>query len=214
MKKTLFAIIAIALVATACLPSMLSAEAGYINEDDNEIKVFIGTTDGYSSVQADEYIEEQSSFLESNVLSNSYDTTPALITFKTFVSESAAEEVLSAASEITRIYLWTPGKTGRAIVQVSNNDVEGSIQKFFSETEQKVAESNDELFKNDMTELASNYGIFAAEVIATYDACNNLLSGGDVYVDIVHSNRAETRAQEQGKDVTYICIPDKPDGTQ
>ena len=91
----------------------------------------------------------------------------------------------------------TPGETGRAIVYASAPSFEGM----------SVAEVMGESYP-----LTGERGIFAAEVTGS-PAELKALSDAGYDVAVIYSEKAERLSAETGKPISYICVPDKPDGT-
>lgn len=198
--------------AIFCIPQLSSIEvSANVYETDNQIRVFIGSTENMNSRQAKEYNEAQQTLLKQ--LSNNYadEVGPALVTFKRFLSEKEANALLSGTSSIDTVYIWTPNKQGRAIIDVENNDINAAIKNFFVSTDiENLSESE---YKRDMQELFNNYGIFAVEVKATYSVLENMSCHADINIDLIQSPSAVALADETNKPLSYICIPEKPDGT-
>ena len=60
--------------------------------------------------------------------------------------------------------------------------------------------------------LTGERGIFAAEVTGS-PAELKALSDAGYDVAVIYSEKAERLSAETGKPISYICVPDKPDGT-
>lgn len=60
----------------------------------------------------------------------------------------------------------------------------------------------------------NNYGIFALEIKAEYSVLQSLSKlPGVRSVDVIQSEAAIAMASQVEKPISYICIPEKPDGT-
>ena len=214
MKKTrVMALFALALCGVIIsLQLSTTVEAANIEVSSEKIRVFIGSTDGMTAAQANNYARTQSDLLNNFVVSAPEDIGSALITFEAFISQHETEALLNTVNSIDTIYMWIPNKEGRAIIDVTNNDVKGAITNFFASLDLENVANED--YKSDMLELMANYGIFAAEVTAEYSVLNGLTNQDSIIsVDVIYSEVAMTMADKTGKSISYICIPAKPDGT-
>lgn len=127
----------------------------------------------------------------------------ALVMFDDFLSLEETEAILGENVGVTCAYLWMPGKTGRAIIEVRAGDLEGELKKFFASTAEDIRtlshDENHRQYIADMIELMRSYGFFALEVAAPLG-------------ELIRLGHTEHVA-----DVDYLprghIIPDKPDGT-
>ena len=214
MKKNRFFALLSLILCGVIISTQFSAnaEAANIQMNDGKLQVFIGSTDGMSSIQANNYSKTQSNLLDNLSVATPNDIGPALITFDSFLSTSEATALLSAVDSIDTVYMWIPNKEGRAIIDVANNDIDNSINYFFASLDLDNATNED--YRRDMLELMEEYGIFAADVKAEYSALDSLVGqAGIANVDIIYSEVAVAMAAETHQPISYICIPDKPDGT-
>ena len=211
MKKRICVALLLLCAAAALIAPQFSLDAGasYIVEEDDAIKVFIGNTDGYSESATSAYYIEQSELMDN--FENSTATYKALVTFSDFVDDEYADNILGSASQIDKVYIWTPNETGRAIIKVFNNDIPDSIQDYFENID--VDSIDDQNLASILSELPDNYGVFAVEVEATHEVLSSLELADNVQVDIIQSPSAMQRANDSGKEIQYICVPEKPDGT-
>lgn len=211
MKKRICVALLLLCAAAALIAPQFSLDAGasYIVEEDDAIKVFIGSTNGYSESATSAYYIEQSELMDD--FENSTATYKALVTFSDFVDDEYADNILGSASQIDKVYIWTPNETGRAIIKVFNNDIPDSIQDYFENID--VDSIDDQNLVSILSELPDNYGVFAVEVEATHEVLSSLELADNVQVDIIQSPSAMQRANDSGKEIQYICVPEKPDGT-
>ena len=67
--------------------------------------------------------------------------------------------------------------------------------------------------KNDLQELINNYGVFAVEVKASARQLQSLLENTQVNsVNPIFSSEAYEASAATSNSISYICIPQKPDG--
>lgn len=214
MKKT-FVIISTVLLSCILL---LSPEKGWatdetvnICEGENSIRVFIGTTANLSNQQKQEYENNQQNLINQRTAYQPNDLGNALITFGDFLSEKEVESILHDVDTIQTVYIWMPNKEGRAIIDVKNNDIILTLESFFKSLD--IENATNPEYKSDMEQLISDFGIFAVEVQAKYSTLNDINSQDNANVDLIQSQEAMALAEKTNKPITYICVPEKPDGT-
>lgn len=215
MKKSvalsLCAILALAIVFT--VPTTIPAQAANIQEVPSGIKVFIGNTETMTAKEAKQYNRSQAEQLEKLAKETPMAQGKALVTFDDFLTPQEAAEKLETAGNITKVYIWMPGKDGRSIIYVKDNDIEETIRLFFASLELDKEEESE--YKNDMIELMKNYGVFAVEVADEFSDLKVISEKTDISrVDLMRSEEAEGLSARKNKEISYICIPEKPDGTK
>ena len=213
MKKLSITCVIAILFCTVFLISQQTSNvlAANICETEDAIRVFIGTTEGLNIEQAQEYIEMQENSL--NYLNNNQpnDIGFALVTFDEYLSEQEVNSILQGVSQIKTVYIWTPNEEGRAIIDVQNNNINKTLNDFFDSLDIESASNQD--YKDDMQRLISNYGIFAVEVQAEYSILQSMNLQNNICVDLIQSQEAMALSAQTNKPISYICIPQKPDGT-
>lgn len=214
MKKSF---IIISTVLLSCI-LFLSPEKGWatdrtvnICEEKDSIRVFIGTTENLSNYQKQEYENNRQNLIKQRSAYQPNDLGNALITFDDFLSEKEVESIVQDVNTIQTVYIWIPNKEGRAIIDVKNNDIITTLENFFKSLDIENATNLE--YKSDMEQLISGYGIFAVEVQAKYSILDDINSHNSINVDLIQSQEAMILAEESNKPITYICVPEKPDGT-
>lgn len=215
MKKGIAISLSACVLCSIMIAGQMSppAQAANIDETSNKIRVTIGNTEIFSPSDAKSYNNAQTDLL--NTLSSKQPASigSALITFDKYLSASEAAEKTKNAYSINTVYIWIPGEDGRSIITVENNDIEAAIQTFFSSFD--IENEPDSDYKNDMISLINNYGVFAVEVKETYGQLQEMSSNNNIArVDLIHSDEAHALSSQTGKEISYICIPEKPDGTK
>lgn len=214
MKKK-FVICIIAFLAVGIVSQSffsVPALAANVEETRDKIRVFIGNNEVLSNNDIEGYSTSQANYLKAQTADSSNSIAPALITFDNFLSPDELPDTLNAVESIDTVYIWMPGKDGRSIINVQNNDINATIHAFFQSLELDGADPN---YKTDMTDLMEHYGVFALEIKATYAVLDELSDTAHILrVDPIYSESAEVYSSRINKPVSYICIPEKPDGTQ
>ena len=197
MKKRRWLAAAAALFLVIICGALLSPQrvlAADVREESGEIKIFVTARSGSIGWLYDFYQARQLA----RFCSESPDVPRhAIVTFDGFYGAEYVEELFEGMDSIDTLYAWTPGETGRAIVYASAPSFEGM----------SVAEVMGESYP-----LTGERGIFAAEVTGS-PAELKALSDAGYDVAVIYSEKAERLSAETGKPISYICVPDKPDGT-
>ena len=197
MKKRRWLAAAAALFLVILCGALLSPQrvlAADVQEEGGEIKIFVTARSGSIGWLYDFYQGRQLA----RFCSESPDVPRhAIVTFDGFYGAEYVEELFAGMDSIDTLYAWTPGETGRAIVYASAPSFDGM----------SVAEVMGESYP-----LTGERGIFAAEVTGS-PAELKALSDAGYDVAVIYSEKAERLSAETGKPISYICVPDKPDGT-
>lgn len=222
MKRMIKYIVCASLICAFCgtlftLHNPPKASAANIEISSDKIRVFIGSTDSMDVSEAKSYTLTQDNLLSSLASEQPLSEGAALITFDDFLSVQETSALLTSASSIKTIYMWIPEKEGRAIIDIENNNISDSIDTFFDSI--NIDELPDSDYKSDMLDLHQNYGIFAAEITGQYELLNsmnhNSISTHNImHVDVLYNEEAASLAKSTQKPISYICIPEKPDGTK
>ena len=213
MKKFFTAGLALLFVAgTIFISQPKETLAANIEESQSQIRVFIGNTNQMTTDELSNY-----NTLQNQALNNYSEQTPytygtALVTFDDFISANELESVLQGHGTVKFVYIWEPNKVGRCIIKVQNNNVAAAIDQYFQSLDLNNEPASK--YRDDMMSLMENYGIFAIELSDTYSNLESLSMEDTINrVDLIYSEQAEKLALDTGKPTSYICIPDKPDGT-
>lgn len=193
MKKRKWLAAVAALFVLLLAGTLLSPQrvlATGVQESGNSIKVFVGTRSDMFGWLYDFYQRAQINGFYRDDSEGSY---PALVTFDGFYDPDSVREILAGMDSIDKVYAWTPGETGRAIISLQPG--------------QGIEEAAERTYR-----LTGERGIFAAEVTGSAAELKALYDAGyDVL--IIYSEKAERLSAETGKRISYVCVPDKPDGT-
>lgn len=212
-KKSLWAFIAASALCLCLVYAEVSAPvtAANIRETDSEIKVLIGSSENMSAAALKRYSDGQEAALSRFAETEPESVGSALVAFNRFLTVEETDQLIDGARAST-VYLWVPNQQGRAIIDVQNNDIQASIDDFFRSIELPQQPASD--MKNSLLDLEKNYSVFAVEIDSQYSRLQDLASSDTVArLDLLYSQEAIQRASATGKTVSYICLPDKPDGT-
>lgn len=213
MKKK-FAICLIALLAFGIISHTFFAApalAANVEETGDKIRVFIGNNEVLSDNDVESYSALQADYLEKQITNSPDSITSALITFDDFLSLDELPDTLNDVESIDTVYIWMPGKDGRSIIDVQNNNINTTINTFFQTLKLDDAAPD---YKADMIDLMEHYGVFALEIKSTYATLDELAAAAHIVrVDPIYSESAEILSARTNKPISYICIPEKPDGT-
>lgn len=214
MKKKVAICLSLLLVLGTLISDVFvgtSVWAANIEQTESKIRVLIGNTEILSDKNAKTYIALQTNYLKKQAISNPEKIASALISFDSFRSPDELSETMQVVERIDTVYIWMPGKDGRSIIKVKDNDVDKTISAFLRSVE---LDETDSEYNADMIDLINHYGIFALEVHATNKALKELTNTVHVaQVDLIYNEEAELLSARTNKPVSYICIPEKPDGT-
>lgn len=213
-KLHIFLLILTVITVVFMVSTVVANKASAINVsvNDDKIEVYVGSTSGLTTAEARNYLEQRSNYL--NEISNSHPSSmsDALIVLSDFISTNELKDIIGMPEEIKTVYIWVPNKTGRAILNVKGNDISATISDFFDSLD--LENETDEVFKNDMLKLMDNYGIFAVEVRASNLELADLQGKNIISsVDVLYNSSAEQLSAKENRPISYVCIPDKPDGT-
>ena len=215
-RKRSLAIVMIAVVFATFLtvPGILNIDASALNvyEVDGKIRVAVGSTSGFNIMETWQYRSHVKSVLNEFAEDQPTSINKALITFDDFLTPEDVQTYLGSDVVITTAYIWMPNKTGRAMITVHENDLEGSIQDSFMSL--NISSEPESEYKSDMLQLQENYGIFAVEIESQNSMIQAVTSQDHVeHVELLYNEYAENLALESGKPISYVCVPEKPDGT-
>jgi len=213
MKRKFSILLSLAIIVSVCYAGLaLHTAAANVSLEGDRVRVVIGNTSDMTTLQARSYNNIQSNTLAERASSAPNNFGKALVAFGGFLEPEVVNQILDGRGIVTSVYIWEQNKTGRAIIDVQDNDIIRTIDSFFSSLE--LDNEPDSQYKQDMLSLLNNYGVFAVEVTDTYQNLENLASDPNVSrVDLVYNEQAETLALNTKRSVSYVCIPAKPDGT-
>lgn len=162
---------------------------------------------------AEKYKTERKEFLIRLNETRSNDVFKAVVLLNKYCTVEDINEFIKTENvNVTCVYLWIPGETGRIRMVVKENNIEGALTRHFDEFEKK--ENVDDQMKADYNRIMSgDFGIFCVVIDANAIILNNLQNNKIVdFIDVWYNPDAENIAQESGKSVQYIELPLKPDG--
>lgn len=213
MKKLIYLLVSlmiISIIVINCMPSFALANAkdNLIVEEKEKFKVFVGCLENMNNVEKKLIKEDRKSLIKK--ITSDKNSINVLISFNKFTDADELNSILDKySSEIVINSIWfsIPGKDGRAMKKVENNDIQKSITAFF--TEAKIDNKDNELL-----ELEEKYGIFAIELNCNSNITEKLMSENIInHIDTYYYPEVEKLALENEKYVSYISLPEKPDGT-
>lgn len=220
-KLAMFCTAGIIVLALACIgayafttssstPPILPINAS-IEEVEDRVKVFIGDIDH----APENYIEHRSEYIEQTAKENKDMVMKAVIGLNDYYSvEDVTVWAKDSNIEISRVYMWPEGETGRLILGIeSGSSIQDSIEDYKRQVE--IRGMDDEQFKKDYQRfLNGEYGIFALTATAPAETLAELSVSADCVnlVDVMYNDDVEDYAKQVGKTVAYIELPSKPDG--
>lgn len=162
------------------------------------------------------YKEVRKQLLKDQAKAKPENQTRALITFDSYLSLDDDQNFANNHPEMKVEVVWfsIPNQTGRGAAFVKNNNLKKAMQEFVATAKQPAEKNN--VAKKDYNQIASgNVGFFAMTVVAKNKELSNLLNHHNVkFIDIHYDEQVTKKAQGAGKQVVYIDLPEKPDGTQ
>lgn len=216
MKKKKYIITALALTLVIGSTALYAtADAANVQIQDDQIKVFIGSTTGLNPFSSLKSRTAQQQTLQSFAAELPNETSSALISFDGFLTEQELAAALGSDVTIKTVYIWAPGQTGRSIIDLNGLSPAEAVAQHFADLDIENWLADDPSTLAIYRHVQDNYGYFAAEVIANNQVLQSLTDNAHVsQVDLMYNETAETRAASSNMEISYICIPDKPDGTQ
>ena len=209
-KNAIISVVIIVCIVVSSFALSVSAQTVNIDETPDKIRITVGSTVGMNLLETTQYNSRQDTLIANRARKSPEETTNALISFSSFLTATDTQELVDNVVATT-VYLWVPNKEGRCIIDVRNNNIEDSILEYFASVDYATLSS---VQASDFTELKENYGIFAVEVYGDYDSLNELRKDQQVHqIALFECPELVTRTMDVKKQVSYICIPDKPDGT-
>lgn len=217
-KITATCVLGVVALAVTCIGTYAFASSSdmtvsaSVEEVENCLKVFVGDVNNAPG----DYAQQRAVYIENTARADADELMSAIIGFDDYYT---VEEITAWAEDydiaINRAYMWPKGETGRLSLYVEDSDIEASIEIYKQEVERNGTREQDEQFAKDHQRfLDGEYEVFALTVTATAEALETLSAEADCvnYVDVMYNAEAETYAARQGKPVSYIELPSKPDG--
>ncbi|GHU90072.1 hypothetical protein FACS1894202_09280 [Clostridia bacterium] len=214
-KVAAFFVTAVVLVALTAFALAMYHDAlatENVQESPDVVKVLIGIRPSLSQEQALEYENNREDTARQFALDAPNKTSKALISFHEYFDTEQCNAALGEGVEIERVFIWVPGKEGRSIIRVTDNNVDSSIESYLNSLD--YANSDDEVYKADMEELVDNYKIFAVTINGTNTKLSQLCDDENMFVNLVYSEPAEQQSKDLDIPISYICAPLKPDIVQ
>jgi hypothetical protein len=219
------AILAISVMTTSAYASINTTQQQTQAKEEKFVKVFVGqatsgkTKDAAKSAAPSENSKEQYKTDRKFVTKKLADkdpegTTTAVISLSSFNdSKEIAKFSKDQGLAIKKAYVSIPGQVGRGVVNVTTN-LDADVQQFIKELS-KTADKNEQTKKDYEKFYKGEYGIFAVTVEASNATLNKLTDNPKVKLVDPHFNEAAIEfAKKENKTVTYIELPEKPDGTK
>jgi hypothetical protein len=193
-------------------PKTLAAENVEVN--DEFVRVVLGSYKNTQAVDSTNYINQRESIIDRNETAKTSAMSKALLTFSEYKEMNDIQSLLLSNKEatnttITEVYMWVPGNTGRAIIVVNDNDIFASVKNYINMIRDDKDSCADLL--NDIDSLEKYGKIFAVTVTAPNSVLANIAESDQVFVDLFQHDEAAEYAENNHKNLEFICIPDKPD---
>lgn len=194
-----------------------SANENIDTKNTENIRFFVGGYIGNNLTKAAEYLEKRIILLNDFAANKPEEEFTAVVTFKTFQSISDIETFLDESNAIVdEIWFSIPGRTGRFMAKVVDNKVENVIDDFVKTVKSSGSLENNKEEREYISEVEKgNYGIFALTTKAKGKDYTKIKEKGNVkLVDLMYDAEAIELAQKSNRPVSYIALPEKPDGTR
>jgi len=189
------------------------ASINILNEE--KIKVFVGCLDDTNSLNKNLFINDRQKMISNLAEKTPKDVSKVLITFDKYVSADEAEEILNIDENnivIDEIFISIPNQTGRAIIVASG--AKNIEQTIYSELDTMIANENDDEIIQAHEKMKKEYGIFAISFDTDNSTIYKISENETVkFADLFNYPKAENESGKTGKSITYIALPEKPDGT-
>ena len=216
-KKTfilvLSTIFAIMFILTAY--STISAASVNIAYEQEEIKVFVGNLDDTNLLNKQSFLNDRKAIIDKFEKENPGETSKVLITFNRFLTADEVEKLLSRNENkviIDEIFISIPNETGRAIIVSSGmGNIGDEIER---ELNIMIDNENNAEIKAEHKRMKAEYGIFAISCETDNITISEISKNEAVkFSDIFYYPKAERKSNDTGKNISYIALPQKPDGT-
>jgi hypothetical protein len=218
IKRAIIPMLAVLFIGTiiGSLNQQSASADDNVEVESSSIRVVVGQRTAMSLWDADRYTASREAYVCKLSADAPDGFTPSLLSLNEYMTaDDFQSQIFGVCSSerltINEVYVWVPGKTGRSIIPVKNNDVKGSIADFIASL--NYEESEDVVFKSDIAELETSGMVFAAVVTTDNRTLEAVALSDEIFVDPLKNEKAEELAFTKGKSISYICVPDKPDGT-
>lgn len=161
----------------------------------------------------EKYKNERKEFITELSKTRGEDVLSSVVLLNKYCTVDDIKEFINQENvNVTCVYLWIPGKTGRIRVVVYNNDINVALTRHFNEF--KKRNITDEQMLSDYNRIMSgDFGIFSIVIEAKINKLVELQNSSIIdFIDVMYNPDAENIAAESGKSFNYIEIPSKPDG--
>lgn len=213
MKKfglcaTIVALLLVFSAVTSVLPVQAYAAVSAADRKES-VRVFVGDLENAPG----SYAKQRLAYLHRLAKSDGDTPVEAIVGFDDYYD---LDEALGWARRygltVRYIYWWPAGETGRLGLVVQEGDVPQAIADFAEYVESEGEDSS--LWEYSQRFLSGERGVFALTVIAPAGTLDEMAADLDSisYVDVKYNEAVERYAAENGKDVSYIELPSKPDG--
>ena len=177
---------------------------------DGSVRIIIGDI-GTGKTRA--YSSERNKFLNSLAESNPSDHFTAVVPLNDYYPISDINELVADRGlTIERVFMWTPGETGKLVLNIENNDIYNAIDNYLSKLESRKISS---AMEEDLQKLQN--GEFKIYALSITDSAERLLQLSEqetsfAGVDVLYNPEAEEYALSKNQTFSYVELPSKPDG--
>jgi|GEM_PF-2548955 len=217
VKKATISVLSTVLIIMIALAAYSSISAASVNvvHEQEEIKVFVGNLDNTNILNRQLFLDKRKAVIENFGRENPEGLSKVLITFNRFLTADEAEKLLGGNEKnvvIDEIFISIPNEIGRSIIVSSG---QGNIR---DEIEQElnimIKNENDAEIKAEHERMKTEYGVFAVSFEADNKTISEISKSKDIrFTDMFYYPEAEEKSNKTGKKVSYIALPQKPDGT-
>lgn len=180
----------------------------------DNVKVFVGAVSQMEASDRDAFVEERTALLleQSETAPQAQQT--ALIIFNRYLTAAEADAVVASLGDcqVHQIFLGIPQEDGRTIIgKAGSETVSEQVAKYF---DQMIAEEEDDDMKQEFLRYKNHSKVFAITVTATNKAIASVTQMDVVdFVDLYLYPQAEQTAKKKKVPVSYVALPEKPDGS-
>ena len=212
--------VALAMFCAALLyiiPSDARAFDGNIQVKNERVRVFIGSPCIFSENMDEvsiKYTTERHEYLNDLMKSEgNRKTASAVVVLDDYYTVDEVKMIAARYGLILdRAYLWMPGETGRLSLGLKDTTLDVALKGYIDDIYSKGIE--DEEMMRDVARIANGEAkVFSITVTASYSDLIALHTASSaLLVDVIYDEVAETKASREGREISYIELPFKPDG--
>lgn len=220
-KKTvrIFAVIGLAAALLAIIFAQMAAPARAsmnitISPETNEVKIHTGTSQVSAPLA---YRNARAALLAQLANEQPAREFAAVVPMDDYYTIEEVNSFISSHSTVSieRIYMWTPGETGKLVLDSTSNDIQDDVDRYLEVMASRPATARSEALQRDLQKLEDGeFMVYALTVTASAEVLNSLSANADMvsFVDLKYNPEAEAYASQNDMIFSYHELPEKPDG--